>query len=123
MNGSPARSNLSASTARLDASAHPAIGTPRWWASVNPVPANSLLLTTGTWRPWNGGSGWKLRGLTRDRASPERVFHRKTFITSGPVGPATTMRYPTIPWAAGGAPTVSDVKAVAVVEGTTDVIG
>ncbi len=90
---------------------------------MNPVPANSLLLTTGTRRPWNGRSGWIASGRTKLRASPETVFQRKTFMTSRPVGPSTTNRYPTMPCAAGGAPTVKDVRAVAVVEGTTDVMG
>src|SRR5439155_16550164 len=96
------------------------------WAALNPVPANSPLVTTGTGSPENGRLGWKVSGSTLGRASPDAVRHRNRLRTSsapsGPV-PTTRTRYPTTPWPAGGRPVVIDVSAVAVVVGTTDVIG
>src|SRR5581483_2568386 len=93
---------------------------PRRIAPVKPVVRNSPRITVGTIWPSNGSKRWNSAGGTDARASPAGVVHRSTFTTwPSPTG----TRYPTTPCWHGGRPVVSDVSAVDVVVGATDVMG
>ena len=91
----------------------------RRWAALNPDWANSALVTIAARCPQNASVGWNDAGSIRWRASPFAVDQRKMLSTSW----STATRYPTTPCSPGVRPVAMLVRAVAVVEGETLVMG
>ena len=71
---------------------------------------------------WNCGGGSRLPHVAATGAPAQDVHDLPEPVGAGP-SRSTRSRYPTMPWTQGGAPVVSEVRAVAVVVGATDVIG
>ena len=84
---------------------------------MNPVEANSAFVTTSTSRPKKGG--WRCTVNGSGGRRPFDACHDNTLRTIW----STRIRNPMTPCSAGGRPVVIDVKALAVVDGATVVIG
>src|SRR3712207_1288925 len=93
---------------------------PRQLATVRPEPSNSRLFTTAVWTP-AAARREKTVGRGCHTVGSPSLFHRSALRTA--VVPGIRVVYPSTPWEPGGAPVPSEVRLVAVVDGTPAVAG
>src|ERR687890_2436918 len=87
----------------------------RQLATVSPDPSNSRLFTTVVWTPAAASREYVV-GCGCQTVGSTSLFHRNALRTD--VVPGIRVVYPSTPWDPGGIPVPSDVRLVAVVDGT-----